>query len=87
MIFKALNPIIAGFAVAALAVALPVAQAQAHRVYDHHHYVNHHRPERRIYHVQHAVNQRVCIPMCPEDLLPCDPISFKIADGRCDQWY
>lgn len=87
MIFKALNPIIAGLAVAALAVALPVAQAQAHRLHYRHHYVRHHRPEHRIYHAQQAVNQRVCIPMCPEDMLPCDPIYFKTADGRCDRWY
>ena len=24
-----------------------------------------------------------CIKMCASDNLPCDPIYFKIADGRC----
>ena len=27
--------------------------------------------------------ERVCIKMCPQDSLPCDPIYFKVADGRC----
>jgi hypothetical protein len=25
----------------------------------------------------------VCQKMCPQDLSPCDPISFKVADARC----
>ncbi len=87
MIFKALNPVIAGLAVAALAVALPLAQAQAHEVHYRHHRVIHHRPVHRIYHAPRIVRQRVCVPMCPEDTLPCDPIYFKIADGRCDHWF
>jgi hypothetical protein len=24
-----------------------------------------------------------CQKMCPQDLSPCDPISFKLADARC----
>jgi hypothetical protein len=27
---------------------------------------------------------RYCRHMCAEDRNPCDPIQFKIADGRCD---
>ena len=27
--------------------------------------------------------ERVCVPMCADDTLPCDPIYFKLADGRC----
>lgn len=26
---------------------------------------------------------RICEKMCPHDNLPCDPLNFKIADGRC----
>ena len=26
---------------------------------------------------------RACPKMCPQDASPCDPIQFKIADGRC----
>ena len=26
----------------------------------------------------------VCERICPHDTSPCDPISFKIADGRCN---
>ena len=26
---------------------------------------------------------RACIRMCNSDMLPCDPIYFKVADGRC----
>jgi hypothetical protein len=26
----------------------------------------------------------VCQRICPKDMAPCDPISFKIADGRCN---
>ena len=26
---------------------------------------------------------RVCEKICPTDNLPCDPLNFKIADGRC----
>lgn len=26
---------------------------------------------------------RVCEKMCPHDTLPCDPLNFKLADGRC----
>ena len=28
---------------------------------------------------------RTCRKMCPEDRNPCDPIAFKIADGRCSR--
>jgi len=31
-------------------------------------------------------NGRYCPRMCAEDRNPCDPISFKIADGRCDPY-
>jgi hypothetical protein len=24
-----------------------------------------------------------CHPWCPEDHTPCDPLNFKVADGRC----
>jgi hypothetical protein len=27
---------------------------------------------------------RYCPRMCAEDRNPCDPIDFKLADGRCD---
>ncbi|MFC0282233.1 hypothetical protein ACFFJB_01110 [Camelimonas abortus] len=27
---------------------------------------------------------RICERLCPQDNLPCDPINFKIADGRCN---
>lgn len=26
---------------------------------------------------------QVCQRWCPEDASPCDPVNFKIADGRC----
>ncbi|GGC46946.1 hypothetical protein [Chelatococcus reniformis] len=26
----------------------------------------------------------VCQRICPKDMAPCDPINFKIADGRCN---
>ena len=26
-----------------------------------------------------------CIKMCVHDTLPCDPIQFKLGDGRCTQ--
>lgn len=26
---------------------------------------------------------RVCQPLCVSDVTPCDPIQYKIADGRC----
>jgi hypothetical protein len=30
---------------------------------------------------------RACVKQCPDDRLPCDPPSFKHADGRCaTQW-
>ena len=28
---------------------------------------------------------RRCIPLCNDDLSPCDPIQYKTADGRCDE--
>ena len=24
-----------------------------------------------------------CRPMCPQDMTPCDPIQYKVTDGRC----
>jgi hypothetical protein len=30
-----------------------------------------------------VVPAQVCRKMCPEDLSPCDPTYFKVADGRC----
>ncbi len=31
---------------------------------------------------------RLCVKQCPADTLPCDPPSYKIADGRCTtQWH
>ncbi|MBY6243211.1 hypothetical protein [Methylosinus sp. Sm6] len=27
----------------------------------------------------------LCEKMCPQDVSPCDPIHFKIADARCAQ--
>lgn len=27
---------------------------------------------------------RGCVPLCQFDRSPCDPIQFKIADGRCE---
>jgi hypothetical protein len=32
-------------------------------------------------------DQRVCTKICPQDASPCDPIYFKIADGRCAAIY
>lgn len=30
----------------------------------------------------------LCVKQCPGDTLPCDPPSYKIADGRCTtQWH
>ena len=30
----------------------------------------------------------LCVKQCPNDSLPCDPPSYKIADGRCTtQWH
>ena len=26
---------------------------------------------------------RVCVPLCTEDVTACDPIEYKLADGRC----
>ena len=29
----------------------------------------------------------LCVKQCPNDSLPCDPPSYKVADGRCtEQW-
>jgi hypothetical protein len=30
-----------------------------------------------------TVDGRACIKLCPNDMLPCDPIYFKTADLRC----
>ncbi|MBV1705590.1 MAG: hypothetical protein KGQ37_00110 [Hyphomicrobiales bacterium] len=87
MSIRALNPLVAGLAIAALGVALPLAQAEAHDAYYYHHHVRHHRPVRHVYRAPPQVYHRVCVPLCPQDTLPCDPINFKIADGRCDPWY
>ena len=30
----------------------------------------------------------LCVKQCPSDSLPCDPPSYKVADGRCTtQWH
>lgn len=30
----------------------------------------------------------LCVKQCPNDALPCDPPSYKVADGRCTtQWH
>lgn len=35
-----------------------------------------------------AASGRLCVKQCPNDSLPCDPPSYKIADGRCTtQWH
>ena len=31
----------------------------------------------------YGVDERRCAKMCPSDSNPCDPISYKMADGRC----
>ena len=48
--------------------------------------INHHHP---IHHHQQLINVPAaipdkCIPLCVKDDLPCDPIYFKQADGRCN---
>ena len=87
MFLRVVKPLVAGLVVAALGVALPLAQAEAHDAYYRHHHLVHHRPVHHIYHEQRQVYRRACVPLCPEDTLPCDPINFKIADGRCNPWY
>ncbi len=87
MFLRVVNPFVAGLAVAALGVALPLAQAEAHDAYYYRHHPEHRRPVHHIYRAQPKVYHRVCVPMCPEDTLPCDPVYFKIADGRCNPWY
>lgn len=32
-----------------------------------------------------VVPVELCEKMCPQDVAPCDPINFKIADSRCAQ--
>lgn len=32
-----------------------------------------------------VVPVELCEKLCPQDLSPCDPINFKIADARCAQ--
>lgn len=32
---------------------------------------------------QSAATGVLCVKQCPNDTLPCDPPSYKIADGRC----
>jgi hypothetical protein len=33
---------------------------------------------------QYGHTPQQCIPLCPQDTNPCDPPSYKAADGRCD---
>jgi hypothetical protein len=33
---------------------------------------------------QYGRTPQQCRPLCPQDLNPCDPPSYKAADGRCD---
>jgi hypothetical protein len=48
-----------------------------------------HHPRHYHRHQYYAVapQQPRCAPWCPSDINPCDPVQFKIADGRCvDDW-
>lgn len=42
-------------------------------------------PQNEQYNVPGVVRQngRICERICPSDSSPCDPLNFKIADGRC----
>jgi hypothetical protein len=35
------------------------------------------------YRIPYHEEENYCIPQCPQDLSPCDPLYFKRADGRC----
>ncbi len=61
-------------AIVGLSLAATAAQAQAGR-----HRYRHHYDELYGY----VVPTQVCQKMCPQDFSPCDPIYFKVADGRC----
>lgn len=58
----------------ALAATTLTAQAQAGR---------HHRQRQYEGPYTYVVPTQVCQKMCPQDFSPCDPIYFKVADGRC----
>ncbi|GGC77048.1 hypothetical protein [Chelatococcus reniformis] len=41
-------------------------------------------PDAAAAHRQARAGGEICPRICPRDTTPCDPISFKIADGRCN---
>ncbi len=59
---------------ASLCLALPAAAA-----------TRHHHPAQAPAPAETVTRQleRSCPPMCDNDRNPCDPITFKLADGRC----
>jgi hypothetical protein len=80
----------------AAAVALPTVWVEPSFAAPVHHHVrhNHRLPPPPVAEAPYAAfperdvtTASACIPMCPSDYLPCDPIYFKLADGRCDGKY
>jgi hypothetical protein len=63
-------------ALCALAFSAPAAMAQSgiHRYGD-----QYDKSYRSPYHEE----ENYCVPQCPQDLSPCDPLYFNRADGRC----
>jgi hypothetical protein len=67
----------AALCAAALCTALPAVAQSQHRG-------RHHGSPADEGRSAYTPPQRVCIPLCSMDTLPCDPPQFKAADGRCD---
>jgi hypothetical protein len=42
------------------------------------------RPDPNPHGIPNVPNLQGCIPLCEQDLDPCDPPVFKQADGRCN---
>ncbi len=69
---------IIGIVVLALTATLVSAPASAH------HRRHHRRHAARAPYAAVAPSAaRVCVPLCTEDVTACDPIEYKLADGRC----
>jgi hypothetical protein len=68
-----------GFAVAIAALGASLdATAQAGSARQNRHYPYEYAPP-----VHRADSGVICQKMCPQDLSPCDPVNFKMADARC----
>jgi hypothetical protein len=52
----------------------------------HYHGNYYHRPDYVYHPVSTPYPRYACTPWCPYDCNPCDPVSFKLADGRCSRF-